>query len=178
LQNVDMVLSLGPFHASSQTIGGSGITVSGSTGLSYMWGFGYQVTRTSAASLWIDLPFLFTISGHGSAVISGSYSPFLSPYTPGLRFMVPVHPRISIYGIAGGGFGFFRYPTISLGSSPSLTERSTTHGVLEIGGGVDVRLSQHISIRGEARDYVTGAGLSGSSGRHHIVPLFGLALHN
>ena len=53
----------------------------------------------------------------------------------------------------------------------------TTHGVFQFGGGVDLRLTERISIRGEVRDFVTGSGLSGSNGPHHLVPLMGLAMH-
>jgi hypothetical protein len=40
-----------------------------------------------------------------------------------------------------------------------------------------LRLSRSFSVRAEFRDYVTGRGLSGIAGRHHPVPLAGIALH-
>ena len=178
LQNVDMVFSMGPFRGSQQVIAGSNVVVSASTGASILWSFGYQVARTSAASLWIDLPFMFTAGGSGAGSIGGSFNTYMSPYTPGFRFMVPVQQRVSIYGIAGGGFGFFGYPTIKIDSGPTVSTNTTLHGVFEFGGGIDIRLTQHLSIRGEARDYMTGVGLSGATGHQHLVPLIGVAFHN
>jgi hypothetical protein len=49
--------------------------------------------------------------------------------------------------------------------------------VLDCGAGADIRLSRTWSIRAEFRDEVTGKGLSGSAGRHHLIPAVGIALH-
>lgn len=61
-------------------------------------------------------------------------------------------------------------------ANPTISSNSTGHGLAVLGGGIDVRLTRRISIRGEVRDLVTGAGLSGAKGRHHVLPLFGVAL--
>jgi hypothetical protein len=34
-----------------------------------------------------------------------------------------------------------------------------------------------LSLRVDARDYVTGRNLSGVRGRNHLLPLFGFAFH-
>lgn len=97
--------------------------------------------------------------------------------TLGLRLMVPVAARLSFFGVAGGGDGEFHYAWLLEGSTPYLLSHSTTHGVFEWGGGVDVRLSKRVSIRGEVRDFVSGQGLSGSNGVHHVVTMVGVAFH-
>ena len=63
------------------------------------------------------------------------------------------------------------------GDNPSVSTNNTAHGVFAFGGGADVRLSPHFSLRVEVRDLVTGKDLSGAAGRHHVLPLFGVAFH-
>lgn len=91
--------------------------------------------------------------------------------------MLPLQSRVSGYGLLGGGGGWFQYAVINGGSNPYVSSNSTAQGLLVAGGGIDVRLTRRISIRGEVRDLVTSAGLSGASGRHHVLPLFGIAFH-
>ncbi|MBZ5618153.1 MAG: hypothetical protein LAQ69_05360 [Acidobacteriia bacterium] len=178
VQNMDIFFLFGPARVESQVIGGSGVTVYSSTGYSQSTGYGYQVMRKSAASLWVEFfPITFTNPGKSTASIAGSINYRMNTFAPGVRFMVPVQSRISVYGVLGGGAGFFNYATIAGESSPYVKSNSTTHGVFDFGGGVDVRLARRISLRGEVRDYVTGAGLSGTVGRNHILPLVGVALH-
>jgi hypothetical protein len=143
-----------------------------------VFAYGYQVARTSAASLWIEfVPNAIVSPGTSTGGVAGSLRFRQFVQTLGVRFMVPVQSRISIYGAAGGGGGSFRYATIDGASTPSVKSNSTYHGVFVFGGGADIRLSRHFSIRGDVRDYVTGRGLAGVAGRHHFVPLMGLALH-
>ena len=98
-------------------------------------------------------------------------------HTLGIRMMAPLAPRVSVFGAAGGGVGLFHYPWVLPGSNPYLLSQSTTHGVLQFGGGVDLRLSRRFSIRGEVRDFVSGKGLSGASGPNHVVGLAGVGFH-
>ena len=178
VQNMDIFYMAGPISTSSQVIPGSTLTVSGSTGLSTQIGYGYMVSRVSAASLWIEFaPMTFTHPGASHSDLTGSATLRMWTFAPSVRFMVPVQTRVSLYGLIGGGFGSFRYPSIAGGSNPYLTSNATTHGVFTFGGGVDLRIVRRVSLRGEVRDFVTGSGLSGRNGIHHPVPLGGLALH-
>lgn len=91
--------------------------------------------------------------------------------------MLPVAARLAVYGTTGAGVGSFSYPVVSGDSPLSVSSKPTGHGIFELGGGLDIRLTRGISVRGEMRDLVTGSGLSGSTGHHHLIPLFGIALH-
>jgi hypothetical protein len=75
------------------------------------------------------------------------------------------------------GVASFNVPQIAQQPFPQASSTSTTHGIFDFGGGVDMRLNRQISIRGEVRDYVTGEGLGGISGRNHRVVSGGLAFH-
>jgi len=158
-------------------IRGSNVTLSGQTSSGFALGYGYQLTRISASSLWLELVAPTASFGRSSASIPGSVNNDLQTFAVAARLMVPLQSRLSVYGIAGGGGGSFHYPVIAGGSNPYVTSNATAHGVFETGGGIDVRLNERLSLRGEVRDFVTGARLSGAAGRHHILPLFGLAFH-
>ena len=90
--------------------------------------------------------------------------------------MAPLQSRLSVFGTLGGGVWFFHRAGITRGNV--LTVAESIHGVLGIGGGMDVRLSRFISIRVDVRDYVSGRDLSGVPGRNHWKPMFGFVFHN
>ena len=176
-QAVENYFLAGAAFASTQVIGGSNVTVTGSTGFSDLIGFAFQVVRKSAVSLWVE-PFPLVIdSPGGSAPIQGSASANGTIVTPSARLMVPLEPRISVFGAVGGGGGQFHNYTLSSDNPPQLKTHSVYHGVFSAGGGIDFRISRHFSIRVDARDYVTGRDLGGVLGRNHFLPMLGLALH-
>lgn len=177
VQNMDIYFLGCPAVTSSSTIPGSNVTVDGTSGLSSATGYGYQIARTTAGSVWIEFSPTFVLPGLSGASIKGSVNNDFTSFTLGLRLMIPLQSRISVYGATGGGAGSFNYPVIGGGASPSISSNSTVHGILQFGGGIDFRLTQRVSIRGEVRDFVTGSGLSGSVGPHHLVPFLGVALH-
>lgn len=176
-QNFDMFVAAGPAWTKSQVIGGSNVRLASSRGVSSQINYGFQVARMSAASLMLDFSQVFSYPGEIKASVPASGSNSFSAVTLGLRFMVPVHSRLSFYPVAGGGFGSFRSPVVTGGAIPSVSKQTTIHGLFAFGGGVDVRLSQRFSIRVEVKDMVTGRELSGAAGRHHVLPLFGVAFH-
>jgi len=177
VQNMDIFFLFGASHVNSQTIGGSAVTLSSATDLSVSYGYGYQILRKSAASLWVEFAPAFGGVDPVKGSIGGGADLSWKVFDSGLRFMIPVQSRISVYGVAGAGPGFFQETVIKGGANPSLGSTSTVHGVFDFGGGVDFRLTRRLSIRGEFRDYVTGAGLSGVAGRHHPLAFGGVAFH-
>jgi hypothetical protein len=177
LQNNDMSLSAGPAWSQSRMIGGTNVTLADSLGFSFQVDYGYQIARASAASLWIDLSFVSAYPGAVKANVPSAGSNLFSPVTLGLRFMVPVNSRLSFYAVSGGGGGVFRSPVVTGGANTLLITRSSIHGAFVFGGGADVRLSRLFSLRAEVRDFVSGKELGGAAGRHHVLPLFGVAFH-
>jgi hypothetical protein len=137
---------------------------------------GYQVKRTPIGNLWAQFTHI-ELGGSLHANIPNSGNRDLETQAVGLRLMVPVVARLSFFGVAGGGDGEFHYPVIFPGSTPLLLSHSTTHGVFDWGGGVDLRLSKRVSLRGEVRDLMSGKGLSGSNSVNHVVTLFGMGFH-
>lgn len=174
--NIDVSFSAGPAWVRSQMIAGTNHALGESWGFSAQFGFGYQIARLSATRLMAEY-------------CSGSYNPngpvapgpvYFGTTTVGLRFVIPVHARVSLLTDAGGGYGRFTSPLVPLGSQyPNLfTAQMTTHGVFTFGGGFDFRLTRLFSLRAEVKDVVSGSSnLAGAPGRHHAMPLFGVALH-
>ena len=177
IQNFDIFISAGPAWNKSHAISGTNVTLADSWGYSSETDYGYQVARASAASLWIDYSMVFPDPGLKANVPVSSSGKSGFAATLGLRFMVPVNSRLSFYAVSGGGVGSFWYPAVTGAANPSVFTNSTTHGVFVFGGGADVRLLRWFSLRMEVRDLVTGKELSGAAGRHHVLPLFGVAFH-
>jgi len=179
IQNMDISIMFGPSRVNSQTIPGTNVTLSGSHGYASETSFGYQVLRRSTGSLWVEfMPFTSTSLGKSTATgVAGTVDFGMETFTPGVRYMVPLTSRLSVYGALGGGFGFFNYAVVEPGTPPKIETNSPTHGVLDFGGGVDFRLIQWVSVRAEVRDFVSGEGLSGVPGRNHPAPVAGLVGH-
>jgi hypothetical protein len=175
-QNFDTYYLAGPSFASTQAIGNSGVTLYGSAGYAWAWGFGRQFKRIGGASLWLDVPLVFIDPFHETATIPGSITLNSMLIVPGLRLMLPVASRVSMFATAGGGVGFLSYPAIESSNAP-LTTNQPTHGVFSFGGGVDFRLTRFFSLRLDVRDYVTGRDLGGAPGRNHLLPMIGFAIH-
>jgi len=177
IQNRDVSISSGPSWNQPQRISGTNVTLAGSNGWNSQVNFGYQVARAGAVSVMVDVSFLFSFPGGLFANVPAMGRSDFGPVTAGLRFMVPVHPRLSFYAVSGGGYVLARSPVVTAGASPTVSTHDTDHGVFSFGGGADVRLSRWFSLRAEVRDFVTGKDLAGVTGRHHVAPLFGVALH-
>ena len=178
VQNMDIFFLAGPAVIGSHTLAGSNVSLYGRTALGVEIGYGYQIAHMSAASLWIELiPTTSVVQALGSASIPGTVNDDLLATTVGLRLMVPLQSRVSVYGAAGGGSISAQDTTISTGSNPSVSSHDAWHGVFAAGGGIDLRLRARFSIRAELRDFVTGTRLSGAAGRNHLVPFFGVAFH-
>jgi hypothetical protein len=176
VQNSDISILAGGTAFGSHVVPGSNVTVDGGVALCTSFLYGYQLARASAASFWLEYAQSFKLGDTSGGSIAGGLNNEFTIYTLGGRVMIPVKPRVSLYGALGGGVGSFYYPAIDV-SKPLIKSNYVWHGVFEFGGGVDLRLSQRFSIRTEVRDFVTGKGLSGASGRHHILPLLGVSFH-
>jgi hypothetical protein len=176
VQNSDFFWSFGLVPSHSQNVGGA--TASSGASFSMSYGYGYQILRKSAASLWAEVEVGFGNGKLHSPALSGYGSSQWNAYAPGLRLMAPVHPRLALFVSAGGGAGGFQEARIVTTAAPSIASQLTWHGVFDTGGGVDIRLKRGFSLRAEFRDFITGRGLSGVEGRHHPTAGIGFAFHH
>jgi hypothetical protein len=176
--NMEYLNLYGATATKSQAIPGTSATVKGTVVVWQENGYAYQVARTKAAGLWVEVfaPNSYLTSPDArTSVPASTFSMGSSITAPGFRFMAPVQKRVSVFGAAGGGVGFFN--SAELGPGPTVLTHSVIHGVFDFGGGVDVRLNRRLSIRTDVRDFVTGRGLSGVPGRNHTIAAAGLVMH-
>jgi hypothetical protein len=181
-QNTDIVWMFGGLTSSSSVVQGTNSVLSGSAGVATQTNFGYQVASTKAGNLWIEVPVTFTWLGvgtiTGTTIASIDRDAFY--FTPGVRLKTPSLGRVSFYGAAGGGTGSLSKTTSSIsGANGSVVVNSNVKvvGVFDFAGGIDLRLSRMLSLRAEARDFVSAAHLGGVAGHNHPVYLVGFAFH-
>jgi hypothetical protein len=171
VQNSDIEFLVSVNAVGAQTVGD--VTVPGATGVTQSFCYGYQIARKSAASLWAELFTVFASGRYDPKIVSYAWWGYL----PGLRLMAPVHARVSLFGVAGAGVGSFRPPNLVVDGKFYPGTGMTWHGVFEVGGGVDLRLTRMLSLRADYRDFITGRGLSSVEGRHHPLILGGIGVH-
>lgn len=174
IRNSDVTFMLGAARTPAYVVAGASISVAQFTGFTEQFVYGYQFWQAAGGSVWLDIPITFGFPGTPTTSVPSSSSNSSMTIAPGLRFMAPFSERLSGYAVAGGGIGRYNYSPVL---ESRLGFRTTTHGLFDIGAGLDFRLTRRISIRGEIRDFVTGRGLSGIPGRNHIVIPFGVTLH-
>jgi hypothetical protein len=137
-----------------------------------------QLKEWPGARLYLELPLL--MGGQVRSTVSRGVSASTGAivyFTPGVRCNVPIHNRVSLYGTAGAGlagFGGNRANVNNSGISASSGFEAALAGAA--GAGMDFRLSRLMSLRFEARDFITRAGLT-SSGHNHLVYGFGVGFH-
>jgi hypothetical protein len=183
-QNSDLGLLAGiSGPRGSITVAGGTVTQSGSVAPSLQLNYAWQVVERKTY-LYVELPLVIPFREGGTVatspagtVVVGDAGPDVF-FTPGLRLKVSPQSRVSFYGAAGFGIASFGGSTIS--ASPALT--SVAGGrqnsvAADFGGGIDLRLTRLLSLRGDARDFVTRAGLGGVSGRNHGIFQLGIAFH-
>ena len=180
-QNSEFSFLAGVSGPSSHTVIGPSVIITGSVGASIQLAYSYQALSCAAGYLYVEVPATFTFRAHGTVIGNGVVSSAdnnMSLLTPGVRFKLPIQSRLSVYGVAGGGIGSVGRDETNISKSGIFigTVR-TEHGVFDVGGGLDFRLTRLLSLRGEGRDFITGKNLGGESGRNHPVYEFGLAFH-
>ena len=174
-QNSDLGLLLGVSAVRSEV---SGVRASAELGAHMQINYAAQLKETSGGRLYLELPLL--LGGQMRASVQNGVSASSGAivyFTPGIRWNLPVHDRVSLYGTAGVGLAGFG------GHKVTVTGRTvSTHSGFETalaggaGGGLDLRLSRLMSLRVEARDFITRAGL-GAAGHNHVVFGFGVGFH-
>jgi hypothetical protein len=121
--------------------------------------YGYQVVATQAGDLYVEIPLVSSTNPVRNVDLL---------FAPGVRFRTPTQSRFSFYGAVGVGVASF---------GGTATASRTTSGTADFGGGVDCRLTRLLSLRVEARDFLTRPGLGGTEGRNHAMYFIGIALH-
>jgi len=137
---------------------GNGLTAEGNIARRIMGG--------QFLALSLEVPVLWNIDedvhSHSNPVTPGFSSLFV---TPAARLNIFSNTAVSPWVSVGGGFGHFNGSAVQL-----QPKQSSTNGVFQIGGGLDVAFFRHFSLRGELRDFWSGTpnlNLSTNQSRQH-----------
>ena len=180
-QNSDLGLLLGISGPSSQvvTTAGTQVKVTGSVGASGQINYAMQLKDYPTGRLYLELPLL--LGGRASGTVAGFVRGSVQAgiyFTPGVRYNLNVHNRISLYGMGGAGVATFDQDTAYTGKGTiTATTGWSTSFAVAFGGGLDFRCTRLISLRGEVRDFVSREGLGLTDGRNHTVFGFGMGFH-
>lgn len=100
--------------------------------------------------------------------------------TPGLRLKLWPTRRFAPFALVGGGYAEFEQSTTELSGAKNSASRELSRAAFEYGAGVDVHVWRFVSLRGEVRDFYSGApaynlpGIGG--GQHNVLGGAGLVL--
>ena len=135
-------------------------------GLSFEGNIARRVMDGQLLAVSLEVPVVFNVDEdvhtHNNPVSPGYRAFFV---TPAARLNLFAHTAVSPWVSVGGGFSHFS------GSAVQFQPRTgTTAGVFQIGGGLDVTLYRKFSLRGELRDFWSGApklNVSTNQSRQH-----------
>jgi len=125
-------------------------------GLTFEVNYGRHIWGEGFTRLTFEVPAVFNLDedlNYAANSVPASYQSYF--VTPSLRANIFAMTAVSPWISAGGGFGHFN-PANHLEFGGPSGAKSTTSGVMQIGVGLDIRLKQRFSFRGEFRDFWSG----------------------
>jgi hypothetical protein len=145
-------------------------------GLTLEVSYARRVMATDLWSLALEVPFVVNPDEDAHTYNNQSLGYRSYFVTPAARLNVFSQAAVSPWASFGGGFGYFSGTSASKSNN---TGNST--GLLQAGLGIDVKIFGHYSLRGEARDFWSGAPQlnvnTGKSRQHNIFVGGGIVWH-
>ncbi len=126
-------------------------------GLSFEVNYGRHLWGDGLISLTAEVPLVITPTEkvHFSVgVVPKDYRSLF--VTPSVRANFFASTSISPWVSFGGGFGRFKENSTLEFGDPNPGATGTTTGVLQLGIGLDVKITHAFTVRGEARDFYSG----------------------
>lgn len=113
----------------------------------YQLNYARRLVGVPGASIYVEVPFLAGFNNERTITILFTGQNYNSLYvTPGIKLkLLPAFP-LSPYLAAGIGVAHF---------SASNSGGSESDFAVDVGGGLDIKVFPHISLRGEVRDFIT-----------------------
>jgi hypothetical protein len=157
-QKNELTAFVGRTFISDQGVRGSSLfnnDVHFGKGWSFELNYGYRL-KEGFTRLTFEVPAVFNPDedlNYAANAVPSSYKAFF--VTPSIRANVFGENAVSPWVSIGGGVGHFS-PASQLEFGGPANAKSTTTGVMQIGIGLDVRLTRRFSLRGGARDFWSG----------------------
>jgi hypothetical protein len=139
--------------------------------------YGRRLVAGNLLALYGEVGLLASPLRDVSSNVNTATANFASLYiTPGVRLKFFPTSALSPYIAVGGGYADYEQSTTLLNGQPNPASRQVARGVFDFGAGIDLRIFKWVALRGEARDYFTGApayNLAGITGGQHNVQISG-----
>lgn len=136
--------------------------------------FAHRIFNAEVAAVYAEVPVVvgFHVS-QVSALGQGNYSSFF--LTPALKLKIAPGFLASPWLSLGAGLARYNATQFTTG-----TQSVSNHAVVQIGGGLDVPIFPHLSLRGEVRDFYSGLPTfvfsPGTARQHNILAAAGIVL--
>jgi len=144
------------------------------SGVAFQVNYGRRFLNSAKVALYGEVNLVASPQREVSSAINTATHDFASLYiTPGIRVKFRPAPRISPYAVIGGGYADYEQSLTRIDGRPNQASRELARGVFDFGAGVDVHVWRFVALRGEARDFYTGAPnynvQSIPGGQHNVV---------
>jgi hypothetical protein len=169
-QSNEVAGTIGRTFIANQTAGGG--TIHFGDGLTYEANYAHRFLNFGVFGVSVEVPFVVDPTNKLQDNINAVPGAFKSYFvTPAARLNLFPTTSFSPWVSVGGGFAYFTpSSTLEFNNIPN-PGKSTTTGVFQVGGGLDVRVIGNFKIRGEVRDFYSGEPPINvnSSGRYNNV---------
>ena len=139
--------------------------------------YGRRFVSGSKVALYGEIHLLASPLRDVSSNVGSTTKNFASLYlTPGVRLKFFPTSAISPYAVVGGGYADYEQSTTRLDGQSNPAPRQLARGAFDFGAGFDVHVWRWFALRGEARDFYTGApayNLPSITGGQHNVAISG-----
>jgi hypothetical protein len=153
---------------SAASVNAPGVSVAAGKTPSVLVDFATRLMERPTGNLYLELPAArihkASIGVNPDRVAAGSSQFF---FTPGLRYELAPHARVSPYGVAGFGFGWFDSADVHVNGPLNVKVLDGLKPAADAGAGVEVHLGRRIGLRFEVRDFINCA--AGIAGRNHVT---------
>ena len=113
-----------------------------------------------------------------NVVLPSSYSSLF--FTPGIKLKLLPGLKWSPYAFAGVGVARLTSSDTQADGQPNTADRTNVTAAFDFGGGVDVKVFPHLSLRGEVRDFYSGTprltGIDLNNWQHNYMISAGLVV--
>ncbi|HEV8485775.1 MAG TPA: hypothetical protein VGV87_19685 [Blastocatellia bacterium] len=126
-------------------------------GLTYQLNYSSRFFDGKAALLYFEFPLVVTPTrdlNASNVALPSSYSSLF--FTPGIKLKLLPGLKWSPYAFAGVGVARLTASDTQTDGLPNIADRTKIRGAYDFGGGVDVKVFPHLSLRGEVRDFYSG----------------------
>lgn len=126
------------------------------TGLTYQLNYSSRFFDGKLAAVYFEFPLVVTPSTKlktSNVILPRSYSALF--FTPGIKLKLVPGLKWSPYGFVGAGVSRLNTSNTDQDGQP-LGGGSRIRVAYDFGGGIDVKVFSHVSLRGEVRDFYSG----------------------